>query len=701
MYHYRRVMTATVLLLGIAQPYKSSAQDTAGVLEEIVVTAQRREQLISEVPLSIQAFTDNMLESTHIRDLSELMTFVPGASEGVSVSLGQRIYQMRGITTNNQSDPTIGYYIDDAAFFIFGEPYAPVGRTFDIQRVEVLRGPQSTLYGNSSMGGTIRYITEPPSLDEVAAFTRGGYSATDGGDPGYYADGMVSIPLLEDQLGLRVAGGYEEVGGYHQSAAGESDTNEGKLNNIRTSLLWEPTDSLDVKFLYTYNKADQDGSATLASLDPPIATAEDGDFTDRNYNLYSNTVAWDSSIGKLSTTTTWIYNQSDALFNSPFPIAPDGNLEATYATDGNAFNNETRLVSTSDGPTQWLIGSFYSNTEATQETVTNITQFIPDTVQDLNSEAISVFGELSRAYMDGRVVPLAGVRFFEDNRDTHIFDGSRQSEKETFDSINPRFNLSFYPNESSLYYGNIVKGFRSGSFNEPNTCAFQRLPVEQGGGGLPCEDAIDSDELWSYETGTKLTLLDSQLSLDSAIYYEDWSNAHARLQFNGLYQGYQVGDAEIYGLDLSLVLAPASVAGLTVQATANINSSEYKQLNPAIAAASGMQEGDRLPLVPESTLSLTGNYSWTLGGGWLGQAAMGYSHISKQYGAFGTKEAGNGRDLLRLRIGADNKRFGVWLFGSNLLQEDGAIYVQNPSRGLAFSTQDYPRQIGVEASYRY
>jgi iron complex outermembrane recepter protein len=163
MYHYRLVITSTTLaaiVLGIMQPHKSIAQDPDGVLEEVVVTAQRREQLISEVPLSIQAFTDDMLESIRIRDLSELVDFVPGASEGLSVSLGQRQYQMRGISTNNLGDPTIGYYIDDAAFFIYGEPYAPVGRTFDIQRVEVLRGPQSTLYGNGSMGGTIRYITE-------------------------------------------------------------------------------------------------------------------------------------------------------------------------------------------------------------------------------------------------------------------------------------------------------------------------------------------------------------------------------------------------------------------------------------------------------------------------------------------------------------------------------------------------------------
>lgn len=703
MYHYGRVTAAAVLASTLwgGQPLRCIAQDPGRVLEEVIVTAQMREQLITDVPLSMQAFTDNTLESINIRDLSELITLVPGASEGLSVSMGQRQYQMRGISANNLGDPTIGYYIDDAAFFLYGEPYAPIGRAFDIQRVEVLRGPQSTLYGNGSMGGTIRYLTEPPSLDEFAALARGAYSVTDGGDPGHYLDGMLSMPLLRDQLGLRVAGGYEQVGGYHRGVSGESDTNEGKLRNIRTSLLWEPGDKLQAKFLYLYNKADQDGSASLSSLDPPIGTARPGDYTNRHYSLYSSTLAWESPLGKLSTTSTWIENQTDALFNIPFPIAMDGTLMATFATDGDAFNNETRLVSTGTGPTQWLVGLFYSDTSTKQDTHTNLPQFIPDSVQHLNSKAISLFGEISREFVNGTVVPLLGVRFFDDDRDSSFSTLGGNREKETFDSINPRFNLSIHRDENTLYYANIVKGFRSGNFNNPDICAFQRLPVDEGGGGLPCQDAVDSDEIWSYELGAKLALFDSQLSLDAAVYYEDWSDMRQAVQYSGLYQDYQVGTAEIYGLDLSIAMTPAWLEGFTMLASANVNSAEYTHLKPAIEAVSGMQEGDRLPLVPEWTLNLTGNYSWSLGGGWLGQAAMGYSHIDKQYGQFGTTRAGDSRDLLRVRVGADNEHVGLWLFGSNLLDESGAIYVQYPAEGLSFSTQDYPRQIGVEASYRY
>jgi len=124
----------------------------------VVVTAQKREQQLQEVPLSIQAFEGAALEEANIRDLNEVITFVPGASEGIAWAAGQRTFQIRGVGVG-AGDPTVGYYLDDSAFFLFGEGFAPMGRTFDIERVEVLRGPQGTLYGNGSMGGTVRYIT--------------------------------------------------------------------------------------------------------------------------------------------------------------------------------------------------------------------------------------------------------------------------------------------------------------------------------------------------------------------------------------------------------------------------------------------------------------------------------------------------------------------------------------------------------------
>ncbi len=690
-----------VLLVACHSAFATWANDSPTVMEEVLVTAQKRVQKLIDVPLSMQSFDAGMLEASLVRDLTQLMTVIPGASEGLSISAGQKQYQLRGISGNNVADPTTGYYLDDAAFFIYGQAYAPVGRSFDLARVEVLRGPQSTLYGNGSMGGTVRFITEQPNLEAIEAHARAAWAGTDGGASSYYLDGALNLPLLRDQLGIRLVAGTERLGGYHQDSAGDDDTNEAELDNVRASLLWRPVDSVDVKLLFAHDVVDQEGSASLSSLEPPVAVAREGDFNDRSYDLFAGTVVWETSIGILTSTTTWIDHDTSALFNGPFPIAPNGILQAHFDTQGEALNNETRLTSPADSKSQWLVGLFYSDTESTDLNKTNIPLVLPQSVQTRASEAISLFGEISYPLFDGRFIPLIGLRYFEDERDTQISSASSQPEQQTFESVNPRFNLTFSPDDKSNYYINIAKGFRSGNFNNPDVCALHRTPVAAGGGGLPCEDSVDSDELWSYEVGSKLSLGGGQFGMEATAYFQDWRDVRQVVQYRGLFQDYQVGDAEVYGVDFDLAWSPPTISGLSLRASVNWNQAEFASLDEDIARASGMRAGDRIPLVPEWTLSLIGNYYWPVTGAWLGQVNVGYSHVDEQFGQFGTLEAGDSRDLLRARVGVDNERVGVWLFGSNLLGEDGAIYVQNPAQGLSFFTQDYPRQLGIEVTYRY
>ena len=136
--------------------------------------------------------------------------------------------------------------------------------------------------------------------------------------------------------------------------------------------------------------------------------------------------------------------------------------------------------------------------------------------------------------------------------------------------------------------------------------------------------------------------------------------------------------------------------------TGNWNTAEWTDIDPSLAATTGVEEGDRLPFVPDDwTLALSGDYSWNVGGAWMGRIFAGYSHIEPQLGQFGTDAQGDSRDLLRARVGIENDRFGIFLFGKNLLDEDGAIYSQTPVGGLQTFTQDYPRQVGIELRVRY
>ncbi len=209
---------------------QSDDADSA-LLEEVMVTATKREQTLQEIPLSRQAFDNASLQAAAIRDLGELMTFVPGASEMIGLTVGQRTYQIRG-TGGSSGDAPVGYYIDDSPFFTIGGGFAPIGNTFDMERVEVLRGPQSTLYGNGNMGGTVRYVTNKPNPERFEAHARGSYSWTDGGDPGWYGDAALNIPLGES-VALRVVGSHQEVGGYTEDVFGNENQGDAMTQNFR------------------------------------------------------------------------------------------------------------------------------------------------------------------------------------------------------------------------------------------------------------------------------------------------------------------------------------------------------------------------------------------------------------------------------------------------------------------------------------
>jgi len=396
----------------------------------------------------------------------------------------------------------------------------------------------------------------------------------------------------------------------------------------------------------------------------------------------------------LSSTTTYIDFTTAYQTSLPFPV-PGGVLSLTGDQQADAVNNETRLVSNSGGPLQWLVGVFYSDTENQLIGDSNAPELLPYSVSKSTSESISVFGELSWAFLDGKLIPLVGLRYFTDDRATESTSALIPTEPATFDSVNPRFNLSYLPTDGSTYYLNVAKGFRSGGFNDPFYCT----ALHAGLGGLPCVVAVDSDELWSYEIGTKQSMADNQLLLDVALYYQDWQDIRQGVPFLGLYQDYQIGDAAIPGVDLQLVYTPAAMSGLSLTANANWNDAHFDAIDPLLAGASGASEGDRLPFVPEWTSSLTAAYGWTVSQAWMGQLSVGYTHLEPQKGQFGSDSVGDSRDLMRARFGFHNGSWGFFVFGNNLLNESGAIYAQTPVGGTHVFTRDYPRQIGLEVTF--
>ena len=708
---YQHILITTIVALCYAPIVSAeSSESDAGIIEEMVVTAQKREQALEDVPQSIQVMDMTMIEDASLRDLAEMMTFIPGASEGLGFALGSRRYQIRGIYPAAGNN-TIGFYLGDAPMEAFSGT-APIGRLYDMQQVEVLRGPQSTLYGNGAMGGVIRYVPNEPDLQEFDVGGRTGWSQTEGGDDGNYIDAFISIPVIEDKLGIRVVASQEDVGGFAETLSGQEDANGGDLNDFRISLLAEPTDRFSLNVMYAQSESNQDSSMLLSGLFPNDTIQDTGpnDFADIELEVLSATLEYDLGFADVVLTSTNAESTYDTAITFVLPFVSTVVSSLTNVFD--TTSHELRLVSQGDQLIQWMVGVYSTNRDEPNVQDIVWTPEIPPFFVNSNTstknkrESLAYFGEVSIDLLDGKLVPLIGMRAADEelSGDNAISAGVPGG-AEDFDITNYRFNLSWIPNDNAHLYLNIAEGFRSGVFNDLAVCTTHNLLLLEG----TCELVQPTDELVSYEVGTKLRLVDGDLNLEAAYYVIDWERPPQQIGIGGLFQSYAVGDADISGFDLSLVYTPSSVEGLEISLVSNWNKAEFTSVESVVAAtlvppftpeSLGPRDGESLPFVPDFSGTLSISYGWNIRGGWNGMVNVTHNHLSGQWGQFGGGSVqGGSRDLLRARVGASNDNFGIYLFARNLLDEDATIYNQSPTGGLPVFTQDYPRQVGIELTY--
>lgn len=685
-----------------AQPAPASGQseDEQAADEEpsgadIIVTAQRREEALSEVPLSIQAFSGETLEEAGYRDLREIINLVPGASEGRGNAAGIRSYQIRGVSSF-YGDSTIGYYIDEAAYVIPNRNYAPVGRSFDIERVEVLRGPQGTLYGLGSMGGTIRFITADPDLERFRA--RGDFGISDtaeGGRRNWYGDIAVSVPIIEGRLGIRGVASYEDRGGFAQSPSFPGDWDDDQLENYRVKLLARPTDNLTIRLGVHRNEAADDWGQNYAATDPARFPASPVAGRNRQvYDMYTAYVGLDLGPVLLESSTGYI-DRSDRS-TGPIILGPGPAFRLDVIGESESFVQEVRLVSQGEGPLRWVLGGIYQDAQSLEDI--KVIGGPPISVASIyDSRSYAIFGEVSLGLLNDTLRPLVGLRYFEDNRD--FFSQNRPPgpvlpppfvREAKFDSLNPRFNLSWQPNDNVNLYANVARGFRSGTFN---TAA----AVQVSGGAVSFE--VQPDNIWSYELGGKFTFAGGRFYLETVVYRFDWSNIQLNYTVAGGVQVIRNAGA-VDGKGFELVMNWRPTRGLNLFASANFNETEFDSIinPPAFAATPRIAAGRQVASVPTNTWTLGGTYSRPIG--WHNASLFlnaQFSHIGRQ-GDPGDNQGrlGEPQDLLRARAGLQFENWGVFLFGENLLGENDPIQISGSGR-----SRYYPRVLGVEFSFDF
>lgn len=680
----------------------SEQVDDSGQATDIVVTAQKREQNLSDVPAAIQAITGDTLERRGTKDITQLVEFIPGASIVSKVSPGFETIQIRGISSGTVGDATVGYYIDDVIFSIPNLQLAPPSRLINLERTEILRGPQGTLYGNGAMGGLIRLVTTKPDTNNYSVKAQGEVSFTDGGGTNYAGDAAVNIPLAADRAAFSVSGGYERLSGFADGAAG-NDLNGIESWNIRGKLFLKPTDTLDVTLSIWHIDNHQDYSNNLLSVSPALVRDPFGitPFIDTVATFYSGAVKWDLGNVALESATSYIDHKLDiddvsnsVLFGFPVGIRND----STFTT--HSFNQELRLVSQNDSPFTWIVGGLYTNATITSDIDVNIRglgpaiPFLNVVGAPLKTESFAVFGEASYSLFDGKLIPLVGLRYFRDTRSASgptTFGGvtTVDSGRATFDAVSPRFNLTYKPSDQALIYVNIARGFRSGTIQTGAQAQLGQLS------GVTTGVIIDPDSLWTYEIGTKLKL-PAGFYFDGSFYYTDWSNI--QIPFNtpfGLPAVVNGGDARIYGVDLGLNWR-TPLTGLTLQAVVNFNSSTFRNINPQLSAVSPTAtNGSQLPGVPKNNFSVGATYSTRISNDLDFNFYGAYSFRNRQQdlasGLFGGQI-----ENLTLRAGLETKKLRFDVFADNITNERGPV-LSTPTALQAV----YPRRIGLSVTAKY
>jgi outer membrane receptor protein involved in Fe transport len=447
----------------IAMAQQASAQQASEpMLEEVVVTAQKRESSADKTPISITAVTGADMQERGITNFSTLAAQTPGVSMKTN-GPGQTEFEMRGMSSSGGNSPTVGFYLDDTP--LTSPAAAQNGKVvidpslYDLNNVEILRGPQGTLYGSSSMGGTVKLVTNPPNLTTFQASAQAILSGTDGGGFNHNENAMLNIPLIDGTLALRIVGSQASTSGWiDRIVVGDfppatttvqlgdtrgnvqgspvvqdvTGSNAETLQGGRATLTWKPTDQLTVTPSVFFQRIDQDGPSdfdsvpgTLAHYQPfSIAEPYSDSITIAALNVDYKFDAFDL----VSATSHWHRESSMIQDNSEnLPSCPGGFCVTTtsssyygptgtgpiYALEidpSSQTTEELRATSTGTGPWKWLIGAFYSDFKSSWQLYTDVPNpvaffgstsgniFTIDQPTDIKQEAL--FGEATYSPTD-------------------------------------------------------------------------------------------------------------------------------------------------------------------------------------------------------------------------------------------------------------------------------------------------------------
>jgi outer membrane receptor protein involved in Fe transport len=628
----RSVASATWGLLTLTGASATLAADQVEV-EEIVVTASRRAQEVQDVPASVAVVDPQAFAAGGVTSLSGVLKYIPGVNFNDDGAPGQGSITMRGVA-NIFSTPSVGIYLDDIPYgsvtaFAEGANFALDSLLGNVERVEVIKGPQGTLFGAASMGGSLRYITKEPSLTDFnGRFATDLSSTQQGGFNQLYKAG-VDVPIVSDKLSLGVSGFYQDNEGFiDQALRAEKDINDAELKGGQATLLFKPTDAFKVKLNYMDQKFDfseQNNVPFDITTGQPLfgryqqSTAPGGQPTAIEYKLSGATFEYQADWATATLASSYQeFSQNAVLDLTRFfgPLVdqqtgdPPGTntvpLDQIISTD--RWAHEFRLTSANNEHLEWLVGLYYTKEESSnfQKAIGQpsgfnlVTQQFPS---DYKEKA--VFGNVTY-YFTPQLDATLGARFSSNDMSvlftgTGFLAGPALPRQTVSDDVQTYLlNARYRPSDDLSLYVRVADGYRPASANlpllDPNTGDVISLPF------------VRADSLWSYEVGAKGKLAGGAVGYDVAIYRIKWEDMQVFQSLGGVNVGANAdSDVTANGVEATLTFQPTSALNLV--ATAAYARSELDDDDPPLGGASGEQ----LPGIPEWTFSLSGDYNFMLG----------------------------------------------------------------------------------------
>ncbi len=737
-------------------PAASSAQSNRGD-NDIIVTATRRTARLQDVPLSVSAFGQEELDDLGIVGYEGIAQNTPGIVVNRPTQNFNN-FTSRGINTNGYSaglQSAVAIYVDELPISANGNSTILDPNLYDVERVEFLRGPQGTLFGSNSLAGAMRIITRSPNLSKFEGSASVDLGVVGSGSLRQRYNAMVNLPIMTDEMGLRVSGYYRNEDGWVDNiGTGIKDSNSLEAFGGRAILLMRPSDRMKVKLLVSYeNSKPADSALTNPTLGKFVRNSDRPDLFQGKLTNYNITVNYEFDFAELVSSTTLsdydasFYVDLAGTFAQAFPFALDA-----YGYD-DLFVQETRLVSRHSGPIEWVAGFFYYDKRRTVDFAyrsslefiaqRNIIGMENEYYQRFNSytdqREIAGFGEVT-AHLSDNFWVTGGLRYGKTDVQTFTRGGGynyvvaalpqfgylavgatpgwnnvvmrrdpipyAEGLKVSDDRLSWKASVSWKPVPELTAYATVSTGFRTPVVNARAGLVSTINPSD-----IVIPDGAKSDSVTNYEVGLKGRWLGGNLTANLAGYYIDWKNI--QVQANRVSDSIQfatnIGAAESYGLEFEVMARPLS--GLSLVLNGSFNEAKVTKLSAIEAAISGAELGTRLAS-PHFQGSGTLRYDFPIGNGKTAFGSVNVSHAGSFPNQF-PNVPGNPNAVsptydhteawtnVNLFAGAKLGALNLTAYVENLFDDTSITYVHPEAFLDGRYARLRPRTIGVRADYRF